>query len=698
MKRLVIRRALSLVVAVVALSVGSFAQTGSKKKLVLTEDKKGNINPGTAVLATVGGDPVTLGDLEAAYKRNMVRKNSVLTKVRKDSVMDFLNLYVKYRLKVKDAVSRGFDKDSAVMAEVASNRRILAENYLLDKKVIEPNLTTYLERRKKELQVAVMVMVIPQGESADTMAAYTKAMKCIQLVKNGGDFLAIAKDSSEDKETRERGGLLPYFTSLGGIIRQLEDAAYTLKAGELYPVPVRSRYVYLVVKSIGESPRTLVRASQILVPTYDGEDSTAAIRRADSLAAALRSQPRAAFGDAARAMSTDKTSGAQGGDLMYYYSRSLGFENDNHRLIPEFEEKMFSLKDGEIGTIQTLYGAHVIRRDSTKQTNIEEERDNVKKIYKKYYFEDDKRAYLEKTKKERGYVVDEAVMNEMITEIGSGKNTTDTTWYKGISEGTKAKALFRSPNRTITVSGMIDSLRKRTDMRGSSMNKQGLTNALNKIADPLVISESAGVLENEYADFSALIKEFRDGILLFKVEEQEVWLKLKFDTTVARAFWDSTKTKYYTETKYDVSEIYSLTDTTAKKSYDLVMRSPGREAFEAQAELLTQRDGYREKKGRWGLLSIKNSKLAQAVDAMKPAAGDILGPLKFEKGYSIVRVNEVQSPRMKTFEEAIPDFAPAYQDMMQKKFSEAWIARLKEKYPVIINQSFIDVIFRNQGR
>jgi parvulin-like peptidyl-prolyl isomerase len=83
---------------------------------------------------------------------------------------------------------------------------------------------------------------------------------------------------------------------------------------------------------------------------------------------------------------------------------------------------------------------------------------------------------------------------------------------------------------------------------------------------------------------------------------------------------------------------------------------------------------------------------------MKPAEGDILGPLKFEKGYSIVRVNEVQSPRMKTFEEAIPDFAPAYQDMMQKKFSEAWIARLKEKYPVIINQSFIDVIFRNQGK
>ncbi|MFM8438209.1 MAG: peptidylprolyl isomerase, partial [Candidatus Kapaibacterium sp.] len=536
----------SLIAAALLLNVASFAQKDTKKKWIITEDKKGVMNPGTTVLATVGGDPITLGDLETAYKRNMVRKNSVLTKVRKDSVMDFLNLYIKYRLKVKDAVSRGFDKDSGVMAEVASNRRILAENYLLDKKVIEPNLTTYLERRKKELQVAVMVMVIPQGENADTSAAYAKAVKCIQMVKNGGDFLAIAKDSSEDKETRERGGLLPYFTSLGGIIRQLEDAAYTLKPGELYPVPVRARYVYLVVKSMGEAPRTLVRASQILVPTFDGEDSTAAIRRADSLAAALRVQPRSAFADAARSLSTDKTTGAQGGDLGYYYSRSLGFENDNHRLIPEFEEKMFALKDGEIGTVPTLYGAHVIRRDSTKQTNIEEERDNVKKIYKKYYFEDDKRAYLEKTKKERGYVVDEAVLSDMLNEIGSGKTTSDTTWARGISDATRSRVLFRSPSRTITVYAMIDSLRKRSDMRGSSLNRQGLTNAVNKIADPLVIAESAGVLENEYADFSALIKEFRDGILLFKVEEQEVWLKLKFDTTVARAFWDSTKTKYYT--------------------------------------------------------------------------------------------------------------------------------------------------------
>ncbi|MFM8178919.1 MAG: peptidylprolyl isomerase, partial [Candidatus Kapaibacterium sp.] len=242
MKRPVTQWVFSLIAAALLLNVASFAQKDTKKKWIITEDKKGVMNPGTTVLATVGGDPITLGDLETAYKRNMVRKNSVLTKVRKDSVMDFLNLYIKYRLKVKDAVSRGFDKDSGVMAEVVSNRRILAENYLLDKKVIEPNLTTYLERRKKELQVAVMVMVIPQGENADTSAAYAKAVKCIQMVKNGGDFLAIAKDSSEDKETRERGGLLPYFTSLGGIIRQLEDAAYTLKPGELYPVPVRARY------------------------------------------------------------------------------------------------------------------------------------------------------------------------------------------------------------------------------------------------------------------------------------------------------------------------------------------------------------------------------------------------------------------------------------------------------------------------
>ncbi len=649
----------------------------------------------SVVLATVGSEPITIGDLESAYKRNMNRKNSVLTSVKKDSVMDFLNLYIKYRLKVKDAFSRGFDKDSAVQAEVNSNRKLLSETYLFDKKIVEPAVSKYVERRKKDIQVAVMVMTIPQGENADTTKAYEKARRCIELVKNGADFQMVAKDSSDDRETRDKGGVLPYFTSLGGIIRQLEDAAYSLKPGEVCPLPVRARFVYLVVKNLSEVNRTSIRGSQILVPVFEGEDSTAAKHRADSLASTLRGKSKAEFADVARRISTDKSTAEKGGDFGNFYSRSLYFEGDGHRMIPEMEEAFFALKDGEVGAVQTLYGAHVIRRDSTKVVNPEEERDNVKKIYKKYYFEDDKRAYLEETKKNLGFTLREDVLNAFVGQIEAGKTTLDTTWYKKYDDQTKAKILYSMPTRSITIGGMIDSLRKRSDMRGSSLSRNGIINALNKIADPVAVSEASKSLEREYPDFATLIREFRDGILLFKVEEQEVWSKLKFDSAAAKGYWAASSSRYMTEYKYDVSEIYSLADTTAKRMYDQALHTRSKEEFETQAALYTQRDGYREKKGHWGVLSVRNSKLAQLITNLKPKKDDILGPLNFEKGYTVVRVNEVFAPREKSFEEAIPDFAPAYQDMMQKKLTENWIASLREKFEVKIDQAKIDTLFKN---
>lgn len=653
-------------------------------------DNKTSANA-SVVLATVGGDPITYGELENAFRRNMNRRNAHLNSVKKDSVMDFLNLYIKYRLKVKDALARNFDKDSAVMAEVNSNRKLLSETFLFDKKVVEPNVEKFLQRRLKEVQVGVMVFAIPQGENSDTVAAYNRALKCIELVKKGEDFKKIAKDSSDDKTTRENGGVLPFITSLGGVIKPLEDAAYSLKPGEIYPTPIRSRFVYLVVKLLREQPHNYVRASQLLVPGYENEDSLAVAKRADSLVAALQGKSREVFAEAARKLSIDKSSAEKGGDIGFY-SRSTGTEGEGRRMMPEFEEKMFELKDGEVGKINTIYGWHIIRRDSTRPINPETERGTVKASYKKYYFEDDKRAYLDDTKKKLGMKWDDAVFMTFLDAISHAKTTQDTSWAKNIGDDLKQKTIYHMPqSRNLTCGDLVDSLRKRKDLAAISLNKNGMNNAINKISDPYAIAEATKPLENEYSDFASLIREFRDGILLFKVEEQEVWNKLKFDSTLARVYFDSTKGNYFTEVKYDVTEIYCLNDSTAQHLLKQAKNMSASE-FESLAETNTQRAEYRSKKGRWGVLSVKNSKLAQVIDPLNPKSGTVIGPVPFEKGFSVIRVNEVQNPRPKTFEEAIPDFAPKFQDMMQKRLSENWIEGLRKKFGVVINEDKVNAV------
>lgn len=86
------------------------------------------------VLATIGKETITYGELEYAFHKNMGRRNSRLSEIPRDSVMDFLQLYIKYRLKVQDAMDRKLDKDSAVMTDIAQNRRLLAETHYSERK------------------------------------------------------------------------------------------------------------------------------------------------------------------------------------------------------------------------------------------------------------------------------------------------------------------------------------------------------------------------------------------------------------------------------------------------------------------------------------------------------------------------------------------------------------------------------------
>lgn len=86
----------------------------------------------------------------------MNRKNVRLADVSRDSVLDFMKLYANYRLKVLDAYGRKVDQDSNVKVDIEQNRKLLADNYFFEKKIVDPTIDKILERRKRELQVAII--------------------------------------------------------------------------------------------------------------------------------------------------------------------------------------------------------------------------------------------------------------------------------------------------------------------------------------------------------------------------------------------------------------------------------------------------------------------------------------------------------------------------------------------------------------
>jgi len=637
-------------------------------------------------VASVGDETITLGELERAFKKNMNRSDSRIYNVSKDSVKDFLDLYIKYRLKVHDALDRNFDEDAEVVADIQQNRKVLAESFYYDNNLIKPNVENLLNMRQYEMKIAIILFSFPPVPEPDTMDTYIKATKVLELLKNGGNFAQMAKDSSDDKESAQRGGEIPKYITSGKVQRPIENAIYSLKVGEMYQELIPTKFGYFIVKLLDKQPRIKVKASHILLSEGFDEDSTAIVRKADSLLKLIRSGSNFEF--LAEEHSEDPSSAMRGGSLGEWYSRSTGFDGTGRHLVQDFEDAIYSLDEGKISNLVfTDYGVHIIRKDSSKSIGIDEESEEVRKLYKRLYYEKDKRAFLDSLKEDFGFEIKENVMNDFISKLDTNVTTLDSAWYSDIDDNLKEELLYKILDYKKTVGEFIELLEESTSFRGIALNREGLTKAIAKDTDPTAFDEGTKNLESIYPKFAELMNEFRDGILLFRVERIEVWDKLKFDSTLAKSYWDTTKTRYMTETMYDISDIYVLKDSLAKSIYKQLKDGAN---FEELAEKFTERSGFREKKGHWGVINERTGKIYELVSGLNLSEGKFSEPQEYGSGYTIIKVNSFEPPRMKTFEEAISDFAPEFQDILQKKLTSEWIDNIKSKVDVNIYNNNLD--------
>ncbi|MDX6746425.1 peptidylprolyl isomerase [Polaribacter sp. PL03] len=107
-----------------------------------------------------------------------------------------------------------------------------------------------------------------------------------------------------------------------------------------------------------------VKASHILIPFVGSQSAAQDVTRtkeqaeklADSLLTVVK-RSRSKFADLAKDFSSDKGSGAKGGDLDWF---------NYNRMTPAFRDYTFTNKKGSLGVVETPFGYHVIRVDDTK--------------------------------------------------------------------------------------------------------------------------------------------------------------------------------------------------------------------------------------------------------------------------------------------------------------------------------------------
>ncbi len=692
---------LSLVLCFVLLGVHPTAhaqKAKSKKKEAATQSKTDANSPW---LIKWEGGSVSLPEFEAAFLRMNGREAYSTTL---DSLKDFLSVYADYRLKLQQAKEEGLDHDPSVMKEIAGYRKMLAGPYILDKELTDPAIKALYARRQWDMHAGHFLAAVRDwSKPADTVRAYQKAMRAIRMLDEGyplsyicmspatralwyhGDLSVLQRtkldtsnmenwEGSDDKASAKAGGDLGFFMA-GMTVKPFEDAVFKLEPGEYTKVPVKSRYGYHVIQLFEKVPHiggVHVKHILVSVPKVGGVDTASFYHRADSLLQAIRNG--ASFEDVARESSDDKYTAARGGDMDT-------INREDRRAEVTFDKAAYGLKDGEIsGIVRTSFGYHIIKRvNSVRAKTFDESKEQLKQFYKRYFFEDDKEAYLAKLKKEQNLHVDSTVLGYFVSHVDSTRTSADTNWAAKLTD--KNRTIFHIGDINWTVASLIDTLNAQP---GSPLARNALRDLINKNIDDASISIEARNTATKYPEFEKIMEDYKNGIILFDLENKRVWSKVVPDSLSERKYYEAHKAKYMWPERVDISEIFVTSDSLAKQLYK---RAIAGENFDTLAKKYTERPGFKQKAGHWGLLLKDENELARR--AFNFIVDEVKEPFTFQGGFSIVKLNRRDPIHQKTFEEARQEVASQYQDDRASQLRTEWVEELRSKYGRDINEPLI---------
>jgi peptidyl-prolyl cis-trans isomerase SurA len=488
-------------------------------------------------LFSVNGKPVTVSEFNYIYSKT----NGAKADFSKASVMEYLDLYTKFKMKVARAKEMQLDTIPSLQEELAGYRRQLADSYLTDREVTDKLIREAYDRMQKDVKIShILVAINPK----DTTAAWAKIQGIYKELKGGASFESLVA-KSEDKNTNQNGGSIGYLTAmLPDGFYPLENAMYEVPVGKTSDV-IRTPMGYHIVKINDVRPaRGEIEAAHILIRKKKaGVDQLDAKSRIDSIYAALKAQGN--FDDLAARLSEDDNSANKQGYLGVF---GIG------RYEPVFEDAAFAIdKDGGYSApVESSIGWHIIKRRERKGVlPFDALKTRLKaQIQREQRYELARSAMVERIKKESGMTENVAVRDRFIASLDSSFLT--YTWRQPTTSSTE-KMLTFGKEKTHTTSDFADFLAENSNRRisyASQFNnntKEVAMQIYREFLNDKALAYEETQLDKKYPDFRNLMREYEEGILLFEAIKQNVWDKASQDSVGLDKFYAENKERYQWE-------------------------------------------------------------------------------------------------------------------------------------------------------
>ena len=203
------------------------------------------------VLMRINGKPVTRSEFEYSYNKN----SNIEGAVEHKTVDEYVEMFVNYKLKVEAAEAMRMDTLSSFKGEFAQYRDIQLKPFLVDSAFIDSvAYSVYTQTQaqlkgKDMLRVAHILLMVPQNATQGAVDFTSHRIDSIyDVLKHGADFAEMAKQFSDDRGTRAKGGELPWIGP-DMTLKEFEDAAYALQNGEMSR-PVKTSVGFHIIKML----------------------------------------------------------------------------------------------------------------------------------------------------------------------------------------------------------------------------------------------------------------------------------------------------------------------------------------------------------------------------------------------------------------------------------------------------------------
>jgi peptidyl-prolyl cis-trans isomerase SurA len=626
------------------------------------------------VIATIGKEKITVSGFELFYNKSanaQVKKNN--PKAPADDRRQFLDMLVNYRVKLAEAYHKHLDTDPEIINELNQYKKNISTSYYINRQLVEPNLKVLYERKKIEVHGAHIFIARKNNSSPeDTVKAYQKALDVLAQAHAGVPFDSLAMKYSDDASTKFLGGDAGIF-SVGYVHPSLEDEYYTLNIGEISKNVVISSAGYHIIKLLDRFPTVNVRqVSHIMIrysPTDTPEDSVKKVERITLLRDSVLKG--ADFGALAQMASEDPGTASRQGDIGFIARRQS---------IPSFDEFIYSAKIGDVSPVlRTRAGYHILKITGEQPLgSFDDLKEGLRGTYKKLRYNDDLRKLTDKLKQDLKAEINRKTMNVFIQKLDTSRTVGSTPWDSLLTNTDRSLVLYSYAGKSVELDSLITYLSSASEYKNAPVRPGLMKAVIEKLLADYVLEYTAQNIKKESSDFTDIMKEYREGLMIYKLEQNNVWEKVSINDKALRVYYKKNKSRYKWGDRVDFSEIFVQSDSLAKMLIDSI--HAGIE-FDSIAAHHTKRVGMKQKLGRWGMKETKDDPLAQAAYTMEPGMVS-KEPVKGRSGYSILLVHAKEPARDKTFEEASSEVTVQYQDQQTKSIEAAWVASLKKKTPI----------------